>query len=161
MEELQSLQDMKVYKEVPRPPDHKGVDSRWTFKLKRGPEGLIERYKGQVVAKGYTQVEGLDYDETFKPVVKFTSIHTLLALAAHLDPEIHQVNVKTAFLNGKLDEEIYSRLPPGANTDKSLIWRLHRPLYGLKQSSRQWYQEVYTRLTALGFARLKADHSIF
>jgi hypothetical protein len=152
---------MKVYKEVLRPPDHKVVDSRWTFKLKRGPKELIERYKGQVVAKGYTQVEGLDYDETFAPVVKFTSIHTLLAIAAHLDLEIHQVDIKTAFLNGKLDEEIYLQPPPGTNTDNSLVWRLHRPLYELKQSSRQWYQEVYTKFTTLSFARLEADHSIF
>jgi hypothetical protein len=64
MEELQSLQDMKVYKEVPRPPDHKIIDSKWTFKLKQGPEGLIERYKGRVIAKGYTQVKGLDYYPT-------------------------------------------------------------------------------------------------
>jgi hypothetical protein len=148
-EELQSLQDMKVYEEVPRPPDCKIIDSRWTFKLKRGPEGLIEIFKGRVVAKGYTQVEGLDYDETFVPVVKFTSIRTLLALAAHLDLEIHQVNIKTAFLNGKLDKKIYLRPPPCADTDKSLIWRLHRPLYGLKQSSRQWYQEVYMKFTTL------------
>jgi hypothetical protein len=76
---------MKVYEEVPWPPDCKIIDSRWTFKLKQGPEGLIERFKGRVVAKGYTQVEGLDYDETFAPVVKFTSIRTLLALSAHLD----------------------------------------------------------------------------
>jgi hypothetical protein len=160
-EELQSLQDMKVYEEVPRPPDRKIVDSRWTFKLKRGPEGLIERFKGRVVTKGYTQVEGLDYDEMFAPVVNFTSIHTLLALAAHLDLEIHQVDIKTAFLNGKLNEEIYLRPPPGANTDKSLVWHLHRPLYRLKQSSRQWYQEVYAKFTNLGFTRLEADHSIF
>jgi hypothetical protein len=150
-EELQSLQDMKVYEEVPWPPDCKIIDSRWTFKLKQGPEGLIERFKGRVVAKGYTQVEGLDYDETFAPVVKFTSIRTPLTLAAHLDLEIHQVDVKTAFLNGKLNEEIYLRPPPSADTDKSLVWHLHRPLYGLKQSSRQWYQEVYAKFTNLGF----------
>jgi hypothetical protein len=161
MEELKSLQDMNVYEEVPWPPNRKIIDSKWTFKLKRGPEGLIERFKGRVVTKGYTQVEGLDYDETFAPVVKFTSIRTLLALAAHLDLEIHQVDVKTAFLNGKLDEEIYLRPPPGADTDKSLVWRLHQPLYGLKQSSRQWYQEVYAKFTNLGFTRLEADHSVF
>jgi hypothetical protein len=97
----------------------------------------------------------------FAPVVNFTSIHTLLALTTHLDLEIHQVDVKTAFLNGKLNKEIYLQPPPSANTDKSLVWRLHRPLYGLKQSSRQWYQEVYTKFTTLGFARLEADHSVF
>jgi hypothetical protein len=161
MEELKSLQNMNVYEEVPWPPDRKIIDSKWTFKLKRGPEGLIERFKGRVVTKGYTQVEGLNYDETFALVVKFTSIRTLLALAAHLDLEIHQVDIKTAFLNGKLDKEIYLRPPPGADTDKSLIWLLHRPLYGLKQSSRQWYQEVYAKFTNLGFTRLEADHSIF
>jgi hypothetical protein len=89
----------------------------------------------------------------FALVVKFTSICTPLTLAAHLDLEIHQVDVKTTFLNNKLNEEIYLQLPPGANTDKSLVWRLHRPLYRLKQSSRQWYQEVYMKFTTLGFGR--------
>jgi hypothetical protein len=86
---------------------------------------LIERYKGWVVAKGYTQVKGLDYNETFALVVKFTSICVLLALATQLDLEIHQFDVKTAFLNGKLTEEHYLQPPLGANTDTSLVWHLY------------------------------------
>jgi hypothetical protein len=92
------------------------------IKLKRGPDGTIAKHKAHVVAKGFTQTEGINYDETFAPVVKFTTIQLLLTISAHLDLEIHQVDIKTAFLNGELTEEIYLKPPQGANVDKSFVW---------------------------------------
>jgi hypothetical protein len=137
------------------------VDSKWVFRLKRGPDGEIEKHKARVVAKGFTQIEGLDYDETFAPVVKFTSIRILLAITTHNNLEIHQIDIKTAFLNGELKEEIYLKPPLGANINKALVWRLLKPLYGLKQARRQWYQKVHAQFTAISFVRLEADYSVF
>jgi hypothetical protein len=99
-EELDIFRRMKLYEVVEKPPNRKVVDSKWVFKLKRGPDGTIAKHKACIIAKGFTQTEGLDYDETFAPVVKFTTIQLLLAISAHLDLEIHQVDIKTAFLNG-------------------------------------------------------------
>jgi hypothetical protein len=152
---------MKLYEVVDHPTNCKVIDSKWVFKLKRGPDGEIAKHKACVVAKGYTQIEGLDYDEMFAPVVKFTMIQVLLAISAHLDLKIHQVNIKTAFLNGELKKEIYLKPPPGSNVDKTLVWRLLKPLYGLKQAGRQWYQKVHMEFMAIGFTRLEADHSVF
>jgi hypothetical protein len=137
------------------------VDSKWVFRLKREPDSEIEKHKARVVAKGFTQIKGLDYDETFAPIVKFTSIHILLTITTHNDLEIHQIDIKTTFLNGELKEEIYLKPPPGANIDKALVWHLLKPLYGLKQAGRQWYQKVHAQFTAIGFVRLEADHSVF
>ena len=89
------------------------IGCKWVFKIKRHADGSIDRYKARLVAKGFSQKEGLDYKETFAPVAKFSSIRTLLALAAHQDYEVHQMDVKTAFLNGDLDVEIYMRQPEG------------------------------------------------
>jgi hypothetical protein len=120
-EELDVFRQMKLYEIVDKPTDRKVVDSKWVFQLKRGPDGEIGKHKACIVAKGFTQIEDLDYDETFAPVVKFTSICIRLAITTHNDLEIHQIDIKTAFLNGELKEEIYLKPPPGANIDKALV----------------------------------------
>ena len=90
--------------------------------MKHGPNGQIERYKARVIAQGFSQVEGIDYNETFVPVTKFNSIRLLLALTARYDWEIHQMDVKSAFLNGELNEEIYMRPPPGYKAAPNTVW---------------------------------------
>ena len=136
---LNTFKEISLYQEVEAPPDHKIIDSKWVFKIKCGPNGEIDKYKGCLVVKGYTQVEGLDYTDTFAPVTKFTTIHSLLALAAQHDLEVHQIDVKVAFLNGELDEEIYLCPPPGFHDDPKVIWCLLHALYSLKQASKAWY----------------------
>jgi len=144
-----------------RDTDRKIIDSKWVFKIKHGPNGEIDKYKAHLVAKGYMQIEGLNYTDTFAPITKFTTIRSLLALAAQHNLEVHQVDVKAAFLNGELQEEIYLHPPPGFHDDSKVVWRLQRALYGLKQASKAWYDTLRKMFNSLGFTRSNADHSLF
>ena len=159
--ELNTFKEIGLYQEVEAPPDRKIIDSKWVFKIKCGPNGEIDKYKARLIAKGYTQVEELDYTDTFAPVTKFTTIHSLLALAAQHDLEVHQIDVKVAFLNGELDKEIYLCPPPGFRDNPKVIWRLLRTLYSLKQASKAWYDTLRKTFESLGFTRSEADHSLF
>ena len=161
IEELRALEHMKVYEVVDRPKDRKVVASKWVFRTKRNSEGEITRYKARVVAKGYTQVEGLDYDETFAPVVKYPTIRALLALAAALNLEMRQLDVKTAFLHGDLKEEIYMSCPPGFEAIADKVLHLLKSIYGLKQASREWYQKLKKEFESMGFTRAESDHALF
>ncbi|CAM8967438.1 unnamed protein product [Rhodiola kirilowii] len=141
-DEINSLKVNKTWDLVPLPKSHKIVECRWIFTLK---EGLIKeeplRYKARLVAKGYTQREGIDFTEIFSPVVKFKTIRLMLSLAACLDLEVEQQDVKTTFLHGDLDEKIFMRQPEGYVDQKypEHVYFLKRFLYGLKQSPRLWY----------------------
>jgi len=159
--ELNTFKEIGLYQEVEALPDRKIIDSKWVFKIKRGPNGEIDKYKARLVAKGYTQIEGLNYTDMFAPVTKFTTIRSLLALAAQHDLEVHQIDVKAAFLNGELDEEIYLRPPPGFRNDPKVVWRLLRALYSLKQASKAWYDTLRKMFESLGFTCSNADHSLF
>jgi hypothetical protein len=111
--ELKSLKDNNTWVIVPKPSDRKPIGCKWIFKKKLNPDGSVARYKARLVAKGYSQQYGIDYDETFSPVAKFPSIRILLSIGAALNLEIHHMDVKTAFLNGDLNEEIYMTVPEG------------------------------------------------
>ena len=138
---MNSMSQNKVWELVDLPPRRKSIGNKWVFKVKRKVDGQIDKHKARLVAKGFTQQEGVDYEETFSPVVRFASIRILLAIVAHMDLELHQMDVKTAFLNGELDEEIYMDQPKGFQVagQERKVCRLQRSIYGLKQSPRQWY----------------------
>ena len=116
-EEMDSMDKNKVWELVDLPPNRKAIGNKWVLKIKRRADGSIDKYKARLVAKGYTQMQGVDFLETFSPVVRFDSIRVILAIVAHLDLELHQMDVKTAFLNGELDEEIYMDQPIGFVTE--------------------------------------------
>jgi len=142
VKEVSELTTKCTWELVDAPPGVNIVRSRWTYQLKRDASGTFTRYKARLVVQGFTQAAGLDYDATFAPVAKFASNRIVLALSAHNDWEVHQVNVKNAYLNAKLTETIYMRQPPGFATpgDERQVCHLFKALYGLKQAGRCWYQ---------------------
>jgi hypothetical protein len=156
--EMDALASNDTWELVDLPPGRKAVKSKWVFKRK-----LDLRHRARVVAKGFTQIFGLDYDETFSPVARFESLRLLLALAALEDWEIHQMDVKSAFLNGVLDEEIYMEQPEGfVDPDHpNKVCLLKKAIYGLKQASRQWNLQFHGVLTELGFTRTRSDAGVY
>ena len=108
--------------------------SRWLYKIKHAADGGVEKYKARFVARGFTQKEGIDYDETFAPVSRYTTIRTIISLAAVFEWKLHQMDVKTAFLNGKIEEEVYIEQSEGFVTHgkKTHVCKLNKALYGLK-----------------------------
>ena len=133
------------------------------FKVKLDENGEAARYKCRLVAQGYTQAQGVDYHETFAPVARFGSIRTLLATAAQRGMHVHQMDVHTAFLNGKLEEDIYMCQPEGFVVEgkEEQVCHLHRSLYGLKQSARCWNKELSCHLLDSGFEQSKADPCVY
>ena len=160
-DEIRNFQMMGVYDIVPRPEDRKVIGSKWVLRRKRGPDGSVQKYKARIVAQGFTQVEGLDYDQTFAPVVKLSTFRAILAIAVQQNLTIHQMDVKAAYLNGKLKEEIYMEAPPGMDIPEGMVLRLNRAVYGTKQGSRVWYEDVCTTLAEMGYTRIEADHAVF
>ncbi|GKD32870.1 retrotransposon protein, putative, ty1-copia subclass, partial [Tanacetum coccineum] len=137
--EMQSKKDNEVWNLVDLPPNGKTVGSKWLFKKKTDMDGAVHTYKARLVAKGYTQTLGIDYEETFSSVTDIRAIRILIAIAAFYDYEIWQMDVKTAFLNGYLSEEVYMEQPEGFVNTKypKRVCKLKRSIYGLKQASRQ------------------------
>ena len=126
--------------ELPPPEGKNIVGSRWIFKVKRNSDGSLDGFKARLVAQGYSQTNGMDYDEVFSPAARHSAIRSLLALANILDLEVHQMDVKTAFINGSIDSEIFMTQPEGyADADKpNYVCKLNKSIYGLKQSARCW-----------------------
>ncbi|GBE89144.1 hypothetical protein SCP_1501500 [Sparassis crispa] len=155
--ELNQLQGMKTWELVEPPKDRKPVGNKWVLVKKTNKEGEIIKYKARLVAKGYSQIPGMDYTETFAPVVRLETIRAILGLAAILDWEIGQMDVKGAYLNGTLKEEVYMRQPEGYSDGTYRVCKLKKTLYGLKQSGREWNIVLNCKLLDAGFKRLFSD----
>ena len=137
------------------------VSNKWVFKVKRLPNGQVDRYKARLVARGFSQQYGIDYEETFAPVVRMESLRVLLAIAAVEDLEVHQMDVITAYLAGDLEEEVYMELPAGLPYLESKVCKLQKGLYGLKQSARVWNQRISKALKQSGLLVTNSDHSVW
>ncbi len=161
--EYQSLIDNDTWELVEIPEGHTPVGSRWLFKVKYRNDGKIERFKGRLVAKGYSQKYRIDYDETFSPVVRFSSFRALLAFAVQNNMLIHQMDVVTAFLNGSLDEEIYMQQPSGyvIPGNEHVVCKLKKSIYGFKQSPRCWNTVFRKYMEGIDFKQSPADPCVY
>lgn len=160
--EMEALENNKTWDIVPLPRHKRAIGCKWVYKIKYRPNGEVEKYKARLVAKGYNQQEGIDYRETFSPVVKMATVRLVLKIASLYNWDLNQMDVHNAFLQGNLDEEIYMTIPEGlGNYDKNMVCRLKKSLYGLKQSSRQWNLKLTQSLVSGGFKQSYHDYSLF
>src|SRR5437667_6118410 len=162
-EELNQFKRNGVWKLVPKPKGRVIIGTKWVFRNKLDEAGIVTRNKARLVAKGYLQEEGINFDETFAPVARLEAIRIFLAYAAHSNFKVYQMDVKSAFLNGKLEEEVYVQQPPGFENPKlsSHVYRLDKALYGLKQAPRAWYDTLTKFLLESYFKRGVIDKTLF
>ena len=158
VEEMESLIKNKAWTLVDRPRNQIIVSCEWIFKTK---EGILGVEKVRLVARGFTQREGVDYNEIFLLVVKHSSIRMILALVADRNMELEQLDVKVTFLHGELEETVYMQQPEGFVKDKNKVCLLRKSLYGLKQSPRQWYERFDEYMLHIGFTRSKFDSCVY
>ncbi|GJY91981.1 retrotransposon protein, putative, ty1-copia subclass [Tanacetum coccineum] len=153
--EMQSMKDNQVWVLVELPPNGRTIRSKWLFKKKTDMDGKVHTFKARLVGKGYTQTHGVDYGETFSPVADIRAIRILLAIAMFYDYEIWQMDIKTAFLNGHLSEDIYMVQHEGFVDPKhpNKVCKLQRSIYGLKQASRSWNKRFDVKIKKIGFTQ--------
>ena len=161
--EMESIDSNDVWDLVKLPANRKPIGSKWVFKRKINADGSIERYKARLVAQGFSQKKGLDYDETFSPVVRFESFRNLVAVAVQKQLKLHQLDITAAFLNGCLEEEVFMKQPEGLIEEgqEHLVCKLKQSLYGLKQSPRCWNSTLDAYLKSMGYVQSVNDPCIY
>ena len=161
--EYNSLKEYQTWDLVDLPPNANLIGCKWVFKTKRKADGQIDRFKARLVAQGFSQQHGVDYEETFAPVAKYKSIRTVLAIGNQLDLEIHQMDVNSAYLNGEIVENIYMKQPEGFVSPDypNKVCKLRKSLYGLKQSARCWNDKIDSYLKSAGYKQNTADPCIY
>lgn len=162
-EEMDAISENDTWRLVPLPPNRKPLPTLWVFKIKRDVDGNIARYKARLVVEGSRQKPGIDFNKTYAPVVNFPTLRLLFALTAQLDWECHHLDVKNAFLKGKLEEEVFVKQPPGfVNAQHpNHVYQLLRSLYGLRQSPRCWFLEIDQSLVSIGFIPAQSQPGIY
>lgn len=162
-DELSSIYKNDTWDLVPLPPDRQAISTKWVFRIKHNADGTIAKFKARLVAKGFQQREGHDYTETFAPVMKWNTLRSVISLAGHQGWTIVHLDVKTAFLNGDIQEDIYVKPPPGYEslTHPHHACKLKKALYGLKQAPRSWYCKIDDYLTGQGLQKSSADQNLY
>jgi hypothetical protein len=162
-DQIKSLNDNNTWDLVPRPLKSNVVGCKWVFRTKYEFDGFVERLKARLVAKGYNQLPGLDYNDTFSPVVKASTVCVVFSIALTHGWPLQQLDVKNTFLNGCLQEHVYMKQPPGYINSyfPNHVCKLKKAIYGLKQAPRSWFQRFNTFFLQLGFLCSHADTSVF
>jgi len=162
-QELASVEQNSTWELVNLPAGHRPISLKWVFKLKKNKLGAVIKHKARLVAGGFVQQEGIDYDDAFAPVARMESVRVLLTLAAQEGWRVHHMDVKSAFLNGDLKEEVFEQQPPGCTVagEEGKVYRLHKALYGLRQAPRAWNAKVDNTLKALGFQQSAHDAAMY
>ncbi|CAM8921066.1 unnamed protein product [Rhodiola kirilowii] len=162
-EELGEFTRNNVWDLVPRPSGVNIIGTKWIFKNKTDESGNITRNKARLVAQGYTQIEGINFDETFTSVARLEAIRLLLAVACYLNFKLFQMDVKSAFLNGLICEEVYVAQPKGFEDPHypDHVYKLKKALYGLNQAPRAWYERLTQFLMSMGYTRGGIDKTMF
>lgn len=162
-DEMNSLKENNTFTLTTLPEGKRAVGGRWVYAIKENPDGRV--YKARYVAKGYSQVAGIDYNETFSPTADITSVRVLMQLAAQYNLKLHQMDVKTAYLHAPIDCEIYMKQPEGfeveSKTGEELVCKLSKSLYGLKQSGRNWNKMLHDFLIENDFVQNSADYCVY
>lgn len=161
--ELKSIHKNKTWDLVELPEKRRTIGSRWVFAIKFHNDGRIDKFKARLVARGFSQRYGIDYNQTYSPTVRPESLRLLFAIAVEMNYHIHQIDVSTAYLNGELEEEIYMEQPEGFIDEKhpEFVCKLHRSLYGLKQSGRQWNVRLHGVLTSMDLRRCETERCLY
>ncbi|KAJ0515275.1 putative RNA-directed DNA polymerase [Helianthus annuus] len=162
-QELDSINRNRTWRLVNLPAGQKAIGLKWVFKLKKDPNGTITKHKARLVAKGYVQKKGVDFDEAFAPVARLETVRLLLAMAAKERWLVHHLDVKSAFLNGDLKEEVYVQQPAGFEIKgkETQVYRLNKALYGLRQAPRAWNLKLDQSLKKMGFTRCSHDQAVY
>jgi hypothetical protein len=160
---MKTLEDAGTWETVLCPTGRNIIGSKWVFRIKRKADGSIDKYKVCLVARGFTQIYGADYFETYSPVAKLTSFCTILVLAVRQDWDIDSFNFDRVYLNGELgeNEDVYMKNPPSYDEDDDTVKHLKKSLYGLKQAGQKWYDTLKRTLADLGFRVSSADPGVF
>jgi len=157
-EELVAIERNKTWKLVKLPVDKKAIEVKWVYKLKHNPDGSIAKHKARLVAKGFLQRACLDYSEVYAPVARIETMRLVLALACKRNWSAFHLDVKSAFLNGPIDEDVFVTQPPDfvIKEKEYMVYRLHKALYGLKQAPRAWNKKNDSYLVEIGFSKCKS-----
>ena len=160
--EMKSIEKNRTWQLVDLPKGKDVIGLKWVNKTKYNEDGSVQKYKARLVAKGYSQQPGVDFNETFAPVVRMETIRTVLALAAQLELQVFQLDVKSAFLNGELEEEVYVKQPQGFEVEgkEGKVYKLHKALYGLKQAPRAWNSKIDAYFLQNGFVKSPSEPSL-
>ncbi|KAL0402256.1 UNVERIFIED_CONTAM: Retrovirus-related Pol polyprotein from transposon TNT 1-94 [Sesamum latifolium] len=162
-EEMSTIEKNETWELVDLPKGKKTIWLKWIFKIKFNQDGLIQKYKARLVAKGYSQQPGIDFTETYAPVARIETIRTVLAILAQLELQVYQLDVKSVFLNGEIEEEVYVEQPEGfiVKGKEDKVCRLKKALYGLKQAPRAWNSKINSYFIENGYNRSLSESSLY